>query len=276
MRAAVHSCRLKERGDMFFAAYILLGAVAGYLGGLLGLGGGAVIVPVLYFLFRAQGLDPAVIMHLAVGTSLAAVVFTAVASTRAHGRRGSVSWPAFRGLVAGLVLGSFAGAAIADFLPGRALRIFFGGFELLVAAQLAWRVAPRPERALPGTYPLALVGTIIGILSTLLGIGGGVFSVLFLLWSSVPIRTAVGTSAACALPIAVAGSIGMIVAGWEHPGLPAFSAGYLYLPAAAGMALANSCTAPLGVATAHALPVASLQRVLALVLALVGVRMLLG
>lgn len=257
------------------AAYLLLGAGAGYIGGLLGLGGGIVIVPALYLLFQAQGVEPALIMHLAVGTSLASVIFTAVSSARAHARRGAVRWPIFAALVPGILLGAFTGAAIADLLPAAYLRALFGVFELFVAAQLMFRFEPQRARHLPGAVATACVGVVIGVLSTLLGIGGGVFTVLFLLWAGVPILQAVGTAAACGLPIALAGSTGMMLTGWGQAGLPPYSAGYVYLPAMAGIVAASVLTAPLGAATAHALPVHTLRRIFAGVLALVGVRMLL-
>ena len=154
-------------------AYLSLGAVAGLLAGLFGLGGGIVIVPALFFLYLRQGFPAELCMHLAVGSSLATVVFTSITSAMAHHRHGAVRWPVVRRLSPGIVAGAALGAVLAEYAPGRFLRIFFGLFELLVAAQLA--LAPRPDahRDLPGTGGMWLVGTGIGALSTLLGIGGG-------------------------------------------------------------------------------------------------------
>jgi uncharacterized protein len=255
-------------------AYLSLGAVAGLLAGLFGLGGGIVIVPALFFLYLQRGFPAELCMHLAVGSSLATVVFTSITSAMAHHRHGAVRWPVVRRLSPGIVAGAALGAVLAEHAPGRFLRVFFGLFELLVAVQLA--LAPRPDahRDLPGTGGMWLVGTGIGALSTLLGIGGGTLTVPLLVYCNVPIHQAVGTSAACGLPIALAGAIGFAVAGWGEAGLPAGSSGYLYWPAVAAVMAGSAFLAPLGARLAHALPVATLRRLFAAVVALIGVRML--
>ena len=163
------------------------------------------------------------------------MVFTSITSAMAHHRHGAVRWPVVRRLSPGIVAGAALGAVLAEHVSGGFLRVFFGLFELLVAAQLA--LAPRPDahRDLPGTGGMWLVGTGIGALSTLLGIGGGTLTVPLLVYCNVPIHQAVGTSAACGLPIALAGAIGFAVAGWGEAGLPAGSSGYLYCPAVAAV-----------------------------------------
>ncbi|MGH8586991.1 MAG: sulfite exporter TauE/SafE family protein [Gammaproteobacteria bacterium] len=255
-------------------AYLSLGAVAGLLAGLFGLGGGIVIVPALFFLYLRQGFPAELCMHLAVGSSLATVVFTSLTSAMAHHRHGAVRWPVVRRLSPGIVAGAALGAVLAEYAPGRFLRVFFGLFELLVAAQLA--LAPRPDlhRELPGAGGMWLVGTGIGALSTLLGIGGGTLTVPLLVYCNVPIHQAVGTSAACGLPISFAGAIGFAVAGWGEAGLPAGSSGYLYWPAVMAVVAGSAFLAPLGARLAHALPVATLRRGFAAVVAFIGVRML--
>ncbi len=259
---------------MIVLGYLALGAIAGFLGGLLGLGGGIIIVPALYFMFLAQGFEPRLLMHLAVATSLASVVATAAASTRAHQRRGAVLWPVFRALTPGIIAGALAGAALADVLPTRTLRIAFGIFEIFIAVQMLVRVDKSVERPLPGALALSAAGLVIGALSAVLGVGGGIFMVLYLLLVGVSIHRAVGTSAACGLPIALAATLGHAVAGWAEPGLPAWSLGHVYLPAAIAIAGVSVLTAPRGAAAAHALPMHVLRRIFAAVLALVGVRML--
>ena len=254
--------------------YLVLGGVAGTLAGLLGVGGGLVIVPALLWVFRANGFDEAVVAHLAVGTSLGTIIPTSLSSIRAHHRRGAVLWPVVGRLAPGIVVGAWLGAAIADRLATAWLQRVVGAFALIVAAQLLRGERPAAHRGLPGPAGLAAVGTGIGSLSGLVGIGGGSLTVPFLTWCSVDIRRAVATSAACGFPIAVAGAIGFVAAGWHAPGLPPGSTGFLYWPALAGVAAASVLTAPLGARLAHSLPVAVLRRVFAAVLALVGAKLL--
>jgi uncharacterized membrane protein YfcA len=256
--------------------YLAVGAFAGLLAGLFGVGGGLVIVPVLAFVFRAQGVDAAVLMHLAIGTSLATIVFTSLASVHAHHRRGAVLWPVFARLVPGIVLGAWLGAAVADALPGMALRRVFGIFELVVAAQLALDLRPAPHRGLPGPFGTAIAGAVIGAVSAIVGIGGGTLTVPFLTWCNVAMKNAVATSAAAGLPIALAGAIGFLAAGWGEPSRPAGSTGYLYWPALLGIVAASMPMAPFGARLAHSLPGALLKRIFAGFLALLGIAMLTG
>lgn len=255
--------------------YLAVGAVAGVLAGLLGIGGGIVIVPALFYFFHLQHFPSAVMVHMAIGTSLATVVFTSLTSTYAHHRRGAVLWRSVAKLAPGIVVGAWIGAAIADYLPGQALRTVFGCFVLFVSAQIILGFRPAPHRDLPGTPALAGVGVVIGSISSVLGIGGGSLTVPFLLYCNVVIREAVASSAACGLPIALAGSIGFIVTGWGNPLLPHGSTGYIYWPAVGGIAAASVLCAPLGAWLAHTIPVANLKRAFAVLLAVVGLRILL-
>lgn len=260
---------------MVVIAYILLGAVAGIIAGLLGLGGGIVIVPALLYLFIKQGFSAGLQMHLAVATSLTTIIFTSIASTWSHHRHGAVYWRTVAFLVPGIVIGCILGAIIANHLKSDSLRIVFGLFELLVAMQIGFGIRPPGQRNLPGNIGMIVTGSGIGTLSTILGIGGGTLTVPFLLWCNVNIRNAVATSAACGLPIAVAGTLSFIVTGWNHSALPPGSTGYVYWPAAFSILIASMLTAPLGAKLAHILPVAVLKRIFALILAIVGIRMLL-
>lgn len=255
-------------------SYLLLGGVAGILAGLLGVGGGLVIVPVLAWLFLRAGMAPEVLMHMAIGTSLATIVFTSLSSVWAHHRRGAVLWGAFRRMTPGIVLGAALGAAMADRLPSETLRLIFGLFELTVAMQMALNLRPAAHRGLPGRWGMGVAGSVIGLVSAVVGIGGGTMSVPFLQWCNVSMRQAVATSAACGLPIALAGALGFVLAGWNTPGLPAWSSGYLYWPAFAGIVAASVLFAPLGARLAHLLPTVVLKRFFALFLAFLGVRML--
>lgn len=265
---------LAAPGMSVVVIYLLLGAVAGLLAGLLGVGGGIVVVPVLFFLFRSQDLPQDLTMHMAVGSSLATVVFTSLTSSYAHHRHGAVAWPIVGRFVPGIVVGAIIGAAVADHLPGRVLRVVFGLFELLVAAQLALGLRPAPHRALPGRTVLAAVGAFIGTASTVLGIGGGTLTVPFLLWCNIALRQAVATSAACGLPIAWTGAVGFALTGWGHAALPPWSSGYLYWPAVASVVVGSSFFAPMGAWLAHTLPAATLRRLFAAVVAVIGIRML--
>lgn len=256
--------------------YLALGATAGLLAGLFGVGGGLIIVPVLTWVFAAQGMDAGVIMHLAIGTSLASIWLTSLMSIRAHHRRGAVDWPLVRKLAAGIVLGALAGAFIAEQLPTHALRRIFGVFELFVAAQMLLVSRYQAHFRLPGNIGLNAAGAVIGVVSAIIGIGGGTLTVPFLVWCSVPMIRAVATSAACGLPIAVAGAIGFILTGWNDALLPEWSSGYLYWPAWLGIVVASSLTAGLGARLAHRLPAARLRQLFALLLMGLGVKMLAG
>lgn len=256
--------------------YMALGAFAGTLAGLLGVGGGLVIVPSVAWVLHLQGVDEAVIMHLAIGTSLATIVITSLSSVRAHHRHGAVLWPVFKRLTPGIVIGALAGATVADALSSDVLRVVFGVFVLSVAAQMAFAGPPAPHRALPGNPGMLAAGGVIGALSAIVGIGGGSLTVPFLTWCNTSIRHAVATSAACGLPIAVAGAAGFAVNGLDNPRLPAWSLGYVYGPALLGIAFVSMLFAPLGAKLAHTLPTGLLKKIFAGFLAIVGVKMLMG
>lgn len=261
---------------MTLLAYLLLGAAAGFLGGLLGLGGGIIVVPALYFLFRWLQFAPDITMHLAIGTSLATAAFTAATSTWAHHRRAAIDWSAARALTPGIIAGALAAAVLASSAPGTALRIVFGLFEIVVAAQLLWGLAPKPSRTLPSARWMALIGAGIGALSAVLGIGGGTMTVPFLVWCNLGIRQAVATSAACGLPITLAGAFGHMLAGPGESGVPHGATGHVYWPAVAAVATTSVLLAPLGARVAHTISTPALRRIFAAVVALIGARMLIG
>ena len=251
--------------------------IAGILAGLLGIGGGVVIVPVLVWIFEVNPEIPAAyLMHIALGTSLATVVTTSVSSIRSHHKRGAVQWPIVRQLIPGLVIGTLLGAILADALSSEMLRHFFAVFILFNAVQLGLNLKPPAHRKISGRLGMGIAGWIIGKLSALLGIGGGVLTVPFLLWCNVSARHAVATSAAVGFPIAVAGTIGFIATGWRIDGLPAWSTGYIYWPVFLAIAPVSLLFAPLGAKLAHALPVDGLKRLFAMYLMVVGIGMLSG
>jgi len=259
-------------------AYLALGACAGLLAGLLGVGGGLIIVAALVWLLPAQGVPAASVMHVALATSLASIILTGLASARAHHQRGSVLWPSVRWLVPGLLLGGLLGAGIADQLDGTTLRYGVATFCLLAATQLAFGT-PRggAERLDEPRGPLlSAAGLAIGGLSALVGIGGGSMTVPLLVWLGTPPVRAVGTSAACGVAIGLASALGYALLGPPMGALPAGSVGYVYLPAAAGIAIASVACAPLGARIAHRLSGPVLKRVFALLLLAVGVSLLIS
>lgn len=255
--------------------YLLLGASAGLLAGLLGVGGGLVIVVVLAWLLPAFGIAPAFAMHAALATSLASIVFTAAASARAHHHRGSVLWPSVWRLVPGILLGGAAGALLATRLGGDTLRLLVSGYCLLAAAHLAFAPARHGGQRLdaPRSPWLLAAGSGIGAVSAVVGIGGGSMTVPLLVWLGVAPVRAVGTSSACGVAIGLASAAGYWLFGPEGA-LPRGGLGYVYLPAALGIAVASVLVAPLGTRLAHALSAQALRRVFALFLALVGLSLL--
>jgi len=261
---------------MEWIGYLGVGAVAGILAGLLGVGGGLVIVPVLLWLFRAQGIDESVVLHLAIGTSLGTIVATSLSSVRAHHRRGSVRWPLVLRLTPGIVLGAWLGAWVADQISTVWLQRLFALFVVTVGIQMLVNPRVSGRTDLPGWRGMGLAGGVIGTVSALVGIGGGTMTVPFLVWHRVEMVKAVGTSSACGLPIAVAGALGFMLVGWERIGLPPGATGYLYWPALIGVMVASVMTAPAGAWLAHNLPVAVLKRAFAVLLLGVGAKLLLG
>jgi len=260
----------------YLAYYLLTGACTGVLSGLLGIGGGLVIVPVLVFVFTSAGLPAQYVMQMALGTSLATIIFTSVSSARAHHRFQSVNWRLVQRISPGIVAGTLLGAWFAGQMHTAPLKLVFVVFAFVVSAQMLLDIRPKPSRQLPGAWVVTEIGGVIGFLSSLVGIGGGSLSVPFMVFCNVPVRNAVGTSAAIGLPIALAGTVGYALAGWSVGSLPQWSVGFIYLPALLGVSLASVLTAPLGARLAHCLPVPRLKKLFALLLFVLGVKMAWG
>lgn len=252
--------------------YLGLGAVAGLIAGLFGVGGGLVIVPVLLWAFTAQGYDPTHLTHLAVGTSLATIMVTSVSSVYAHHRRGAVRWPLVWHLAGGLLLGAFLGARVADLLPAQWLQAVIGCFALWVA----WRMFAGPTQTahtvetLPPVSAQVGAGGVIGVASAIFGIGGGSLTVPYLTRYGVPMQQAVATSSACGFPIALSGALGFVVFGANATHLPAGSWGFVHVPAFIGISIASLITAQWGAKLAHHLPAPLLKRLFSILLLIVG------
>lgn len=258
------------------AAFLATGAAAGLLAGLLGIGGGALIVPALIAIFGYLHLDGLWAPHQAVATSLATIIATGSVSAYSHHRRGSVDWRLFRllgpALLLGAGLGAFAGGAIAPIWLQRlfALFLLFTGVRMLIGSGQA------AQHPLPSSARVSGAGIGFGALSALLGVGGGILVVPFLARHGVSLRRAVGTASACGVPIALAGSLGFVIAGWGRSGLPAHSLGFVYWPAAVAIIATSMPLANLGARLAHRLPTSVLKRVFALLLLLIGLGLLRG
>jgi uncharacterized membrane protein YfcA len=257
-------------------SYITLGLASGFIAGLFGVGGGLTIVPILLMLFQAQGFPPDQIMHMALGTAMATIVVTSVASARAHHQHGGVRWDIVRGMAPGLVAGTLFGSLFASRVPTQGLAVVFTGIVYWASLQMLLDLKPKPTRQLPGQGGLLGVGGLIGGVSSLVAAGGGFLSVPFMVFCNVNIRQAVGTSAALGFPIAAAGVIGYVAGGWQVSDLPGPNLGFIYLPAFLGVVLATIFMAPVGARLAQRLPVKQLKRAFGVLLALLASKMLWG
>lgn len=202
------------------ASLLALGAVTGFVAGLLGIGGGILIVPFLTLIFTARGYPEQHIVHMAVATSLATILFTSISSVRAHHQHGAVLWRVVGILTPGILLGSLIGAQIAGRLPTVWLALIFAAFVSFSALQMLLDRKPKPTRELPRAPAMFGVGSVIGFISSLVGAGGGFISIPYLVWGNVKIHHAVATSAALGFPIAAAGTVGYVLAGRGQAGLP--------------------------------------------------------
>jgi uncharacterized membrane protein YfcA len=255
-------------------AYLALGALAGLLAGLFGVGGGLIVVPGLLYIFHAQGVAESVALHLALGTSLASIVLTSMSSLASHHRHGAVDWALVGRITPGLIIGTLFGAQLAGMIDAAPLKLFFIAFLLFAATQMWLEYRPAPHRQPPGPVGMSGAGGIVGAVSALVGIGGGTLTVPFQLWCNVSLHRAIGSSAAMGLPIAAAGAVGYVIAGWAEPARPETSLGFIHLPSLGAIAASSVLAAPLGAFAAHRLPVSKLKKYFALLLYSLAARML--
>lgn len=252
--------------------YLLIGAIAGFVMGLFGVGGGLIIVPILYIVFTQMHYDPSIIMHMALGTSLATIIVTSISSVSAHHKKGAVLWQVFRNLAPGLALGAFLGAGIADYLSGQGLQLLIGCFAIWVAFKMfrGAGVAVDPQRRMPSAPMQLAAGGGIGIASAIFGIGGGSLTVPYLNRHGVVMQKAVATSAACGLPIAVAGALGFMWFGKQADVAVPNTIGYVHIYAFIGISVMSFITAKLGAKVVHMLSPAMLKKCFACLLTAVG------
>ena len=258
---------------MDYILYLSVGALAGFLSGLFGLGGGIIIVPTLIFVFTLNGFAPEVTTHLAIGTSLATIIVTSFSSTLTHHKKEGVRWDIARLLIPGILLGSVLGGLLATSISGAWLQLLFGCLMVTVAVQLVVMPAIK-EAAIPGTLKLGTAGIFIGGLSSLFGIGGGTLTTPFLTSFGTSIRQAVGTSAACGLPIALAGGTVYLLSGRFSELLPADSLGYIFMPAWLGIVVTSMPFARIGALLAHRLNERRLKQLFAGIILVLGIRLI--
>jgi len=255
-------------------AYLALGSFVGFFAGLLGIGGGAAMVPVLAFIYAAKGFDAGHVVHLALGTSMATILFTSVSSVRAHHGHGAVNWAAVKRMAPGIVIGTFGGALLASVLDVRLLAVVF----TLLIYYISWQMffGKKPEAgALPMTTTgLNLSAALIGVISSLTATGGAALVVAWLVKRGMRIHEAIGTAAAVGWPLAAAGTAGYVLTGLGRSNMPEYSLGFVYLPALAGIVIASMLLAPLGAKLAHRTPGPLLKKIFAALLFVLATKML--
>ncbi|TWO64890.1 sulfite exporter TauE/SafE family protein [Caenimonas sedimenti] len=254
--------------------YFAVGASVGFLAGLLGIGGGMTLVPLLAWMFTAQQFAPDHVVHLALGTGMASIMFTSSASVRTHHRLGGVDWALVRRLSPAMVLGTLVATMASAWVPQRVLALAFGVIVFAGATQILLGRKPSAARGVPGAPALFAIGLLIGVISGLVSAGGSFLTVPFMLFCGIAMTTAIGTGAALGVPVAVMGTLGYAISGWHVPGLPPFTAGFIYGPALASIVAGSVLTAPVGARAAHRLPVATLRRVFACLLYALAAKML--
>ena len=255
--------------------YVITGALAGLIAGVLGIGGGMIIVPALLYIFQNTNDVPQdMLMHFAAGSSLAIMIFTAQASVRAHVRRGGVLWSAYYHLQPGIIFGAILGALLADRLPTYWLRVILGVFLLLIAAEMIFNPHVPSRKGFPGPWVNRLVSGVIGFKSGLLGIGGGALIIPYLTYCGVERRQTAGVSAMCTLTIGIIGTISFMITGSMEAGIPAWSTGYVYWPAVVGVAIPSMIFAPMGAHLTYKLPVNHLKHAFIVVLLLAAFNLL--
>lgn len=267
--AGLDARNIKNMNILFIGSLLLLGLIGGFLAGLLGIGGGVIFVPIMVLLFTAQGMPLDLITHMAIATTMATVLFTALSSVRVHHQYQAVEWPLFWAISPGVLLGTLLGGKIFSLLHAGSLTLLFAGFVGFASWQMLSdrkKNISSSQHALPGNFTLASVGVGIGLISSLVGVGGGFIFVAFFSWCHLPIRRAVATSAALSIPVTAFATLNNIFYGYGLPGLPSGTLGYVYLPALVCVATASVLAAPFGVRLVHKIDANRLKRIFSILL----------
>ena len=257
----------------YWLIYLAVGVFVGFFAGLLGIGGGAVMVPALSMIFVSRGFSSDNVVHMALATSMATIIPGGLASAWTHHKHRAVNWQVVKKMLPGILLGTFSGAVFAHFSSTAFLKGFFVVFICFVAVQMLFNLKPKGGHTLPGSTGMIVFGAVMGVISSFAGIGGAIMSLAFLSWCNVRMHEAIGTAAAIGVPLAIAGTVGFVVTGMLDSGLPAQSLGYVYVPAFIGISVTSFLVAPLGAKLAHRLPVAVLRKIFAVVLVVLAVKM---
>ncbi|MBL0122505.1 MAG: sulfite exporter TauE/SafE family protein [Betaproteobacteria bacterium] len=258
---------------IWLATYVLTGALVGFLAGLLGIGGGMTLVPILAALFTAQGLTTDHNVHMALATAMASAAFTSSASVREHHRHGAVDWDVVKRMVPGMMAGSLLSTFASGWISQRTLAMAFSLIVFLAAIQMLLGKRPHASRSLPSAGPLFLVGMFIGVLSGLVSAGGTFLVMPVMLYCGIAMHRAIGTGAAIGIPVTLIGTLGYIAAGWRVRDLPEYHLGFVFLPALIALVAGSIITAPMGARAAHRLPVSTLKRIFAVLMVLLATKM---
>jgi len=254
--------------------YIALGAFVGFISGLLGVGGGGLLVPLLASIFIYQGVDTDSIVHLALATSLACMIITSSSSVLAHTSRGTVVWGIVKGMAPGIAVGAFIATQVASIVNSTYIAIFFSLFMALVALQTFLKWQPKPSAEPLNMFGLIFSGIGIGSVSALAAVGGGFLTVVYLRYKNLDIKRAIGTSAAIGFPIAITGTIGYMINGWTTTLDSPYTYGFIYIPAFLAISIASAISAPYGARCSNSLPEAKLKKVFAIVCLALSIKML--
>lgn len=261
-------------GIEWLVLYVLLGSFVGFMAGLLGVGGGGILVPLLVTLFTQQGMNPDKVVHMALGTALASMILSSISSTRAHAMRGAVVWKFAGGMAPGIMLGTLLTTYIAASINGIYIAAFFTGFMALVAIQLFANWKPKPGPTHIRLPELFLVGTGIGSISALAAVGGGFLSMIYMAYKDLEFKKAIGTSAALGFIIAITGTLGYSLSGWNETAGEPYAFGFIYVPAFIAISLSSIAAAAYGAKWAHRLPDSFLRKLLGVISLILSIKML--
>lgn len=257
-------------------SFLLLGAIVGFIAGLLGVGGGGILVPILTSIFLLQGVPVDKVMHLALGTSMACIIITSISSLRAHHKKEAIIWNIVKTMSYGIIIGTFLSTFVASYLNSLYLAIFFTAFMAFMAIKMLKSQKTKKLKSNDNKGNVIVFSTGIGAISALVSIGGGSLTVPYLVSRNLDIKKAIGTSAAIGLPISLAGTLGYLINGWSEVAITNYTIGFVYLPAFFLISLSSFFTAPYGVKTSHYLPVSVLKKLFAVLLIIMSLKMLLS